>query len=71
MNYKDDTSVLSLLSGCPCLSNSFGQTVSFGGDRNIFTIAVHLCRVLSIYDENSGEEHQGYAINAPYEILAT
>ncbi|KFK33615.1 hypothetical protein AALP_AA5G036900 [Arabis alpina] len=69
VNYKDDASVVNLLSGCPNLEN----LVVYRGDQQdvkLFIIAVPSLQRLTIYDGYNwygvpDEDIGGYVINAP------
>lgn len=45
MDYKDDESVLNLLSGCPCLETLVVRRFPYGGDIKTLLLMCHLCRV--------------------------
>ncbi|CAA7042378.1 unnamed protein product [Microthlaspi erraticum] len=65
VEYKDDTSVLNLLSGCPKLENLVVQRGLGLMDVEIFSIAVPSLQRLTIYDDNDWQEFGGYLIKAP------
>ncbi|XP_010514366.1 PREDICTED: putative F-box/FBD/LRR-repeat protein At4g13965 [Camelina sativa] len=61
--FKDDASVMNLLSGCPNLEN---LNVHGNGNVKTFTIAVPSLQRLTIYNnDGSGQSCGGYVINAP------
>ncbi|XP_019085408.1 PREDICTED: putative F-box/FBD/LRR-repeat protein At4g13965 [Camelina sativa] len=62
IDFKDDESVINLLTGCPNLENLMVHRYP-SNSMETFTIAVPSLQRLTIYDYTS--EHSGYVINAP------
>ncbi|CAA7041024.1 unnamed protein product [Microthlaspi erraticum] len=65
VDYKDDESVVNLLSGCPNLRTLSVHRHAISYTVNTFTIAVPSLQKLSIYNSHGGDQNWGYVINAP------
>ncbi|CAA7037855.1 unnamed protein product [Microthlaspi erraticum] len=65
VEYKDDATVVNLLSGCPKLEDLVVQRGLGLVDVEIFSIVVPSLQRLTIYDDNDWQGFGGYVIKAP------
>uniref|UniRef100_A0A1J3FY84 F-box/FBD/LRR-repeat protein n=1 Tax=Noccaea caerulescens TaxID=107243 RepID=A0A1J3FY84_NOCCA len=63
VDYKDESSLVNLLSGCPNLENLVVNRDEDGVE--IFTVEVPSLQRLTIFDSNDGKMAGGYVINVP------